>query len=147
MLLFSGMTVNFKVWGHSHIWPSRATGTVHHKFQTARTPYFLWVRDGYTQFWCRALYQPRFLPALPQLLLNQFLRLPAFTCGFGITTQRYNSEFHSCLLKSSINPGGAVWYKMWRRKGVQVNEHLCWHNFHTWGLLRGEAGNRAPEAP
>ena len=55
-----------------------------------------------------ALYQPRFFPPLPQLLLNQFLRLPAFTCGFRITTQRYNSEFHSCLLKSSISPRGAV---------------------------------------
>ena len=43
-------------------------------------------------------YQPRFFSVL-------------FTCGFGITTQRYNSEFHSCLLKSSISPCGVVWNK------------------------------------
>ena len=32
------------------------------------------------------LYQPRFFSVLPQPLLNQFLRLPTFTCGFGLTT-------------------------------------------------------------
>ena len=102
-----------------------------------------------------SLYQPRFLPALPQLLLNQFLRLPAFTCDFGITTQRYNSEFHSCLLNSSINSRGAVWYKMWRRKGVQVNEHLpsltLWSQllpqFSYLEFVTGRGGEQGPGGP
>ena len=69
-------------------------------------------------------YRPRFFSVLPQFLLNQYLRLPVFTCGFKITIQQYNPEFHSCLLKFSFSPHGAVLYKMRRRKEVQMDEHL-----------------------